>query len=728
MVLKTNTMYILSGVPGSGKSTFLSRNVKEGNIAKNMIVSSDKLRKKILGKKYSLINDELVEDLSSHADETVFNIIEKTLNEKCKEHLTCFVDATNTTEIDRARWARIAKKHNMSAEVLIFDESIETCIERNAKRDRQVPEETIQRFSEKLERKSLLPYHTITSDELIQFTPKNQINGEKLDIIGDVHGLYTEMIAFIKELGYTIQEDVATHPDGRKLLFLGDLVDRGPDSIKVLKFLYKNVKAGHYSIQGNHEVKLINNFYKKEKGLAPTGSVAVLKTFIEFLKEIPEKLHKSYIKFLEELPVYYIIDGKHVCVHANVMEFNPLTTLRTDMLYGSTRVYQKVNADTDKAYQKLFDKGINKYSLIRGHVPQTSKQKNVLSLEEEQCFEGYLACLRLDLGITQRYKTEFNYEKVKKETLLLRKMNKLEKEGLVSYSEDDTNLLRIYKYSKQVFFKNLWSKDQALLRARGLVLDVEGNIVQNPFTKVFNYGENGTGLDMKDKREVIAVEKLNGFLGCISKHPFKQDLLITTTGSFSSDFVGYIKDFVDAKVKGNLLKYFALHGNKTLMFEVIHPNDPHIISYNEKDQGLWLIGARELNSDSVELKEAELDSIASILSFRRPQHFRTTLGELKEIVRNSSLEGYMVRDTADEKTLLKFKTPYYLTTKFLGRMGESNIKFMFGNPYKFKEKVDEEFYPIVDAVVKNVELNKFLEMENTERVSFVRELINDLRG
>ena len=737
--LKTNTMYVLSGLPGSGKSSFLKNNLEKKIIKKNMIISSDKIRKKILGKQYSSKNNELILNLSGEADGAVFSILESVVNEKAKEHLLCFIDACNVTETDRARWARIARRHNMSVEVLIFNESIETCLERNSQRDFNIPDEHIASFENKFERTSILPYQYITSDSVIDFIPKNEIEDVKIDIIGDVHGLYKEMLLLLNKLGYQIVNGIAKHEDNRKLLFLGDIVDRGLESIETLKFVRANVKAGHLAVLGNHEIKLINNFYKREKGEAPHGSAAVLKTFVDFLREIPEKNQKEYIQWLEKLPIYYVVKTEKenfVCLHGNIIHFDERTTLRTDMLYGSTRAFVKVNEDTDKAYQKLYNNKVNKYTLIRGHIPQISEQKNVMSLEEQQCFEGYLTCLRLDTYLKHfskekaivRLKTDFNYEKVRKNTYIFKKMNSLIEEKLVVANEDESKMLKIFKYTKSVFFKNLWNKDKALLKARGLVLDIEGNIAQHPFTKVFNYGENDAGLDMSNKKEIIAVEKLNGFLGCISKHPFKNDLLITTTGSFDSDFVGYIKDFLDAKIKGNLLKYFALNGNKTLMFEVIHPKDPHIISYKEEDMGLWLIGARGLQEYEEELSEVILDNIAKTLSFKRPKWFKTTLGELKEMVKVSDLEGYMVREVSDtEKILFKFKTPYYLTTKFLGRMSNDNIKFMFSSPNKFKEKVDEEFYPIIDMITKKFSVEEFLSYENLEKISILRDMINHSR-
>lgn len=731
MKLKTNTLYILSGLPGCGKSTFLKNN--NHLIEENMIVSSDKLREQILGNVYEINNGNITKDLSAEANGTVFSIMEEIVEQKIKEGLTVFVDATNVNDQDRIRWIRLAKRYNANYEVLIVDESIEVSKERNAKRERFVPESCIDGFEERFNRTSHFPYQLIKSDDKIEsFEPLNQIENHKIDIIGDVHGLYNETLELLAQMGYTVNNNIISHPDNRTLVFVGDIVDRGTQSIEMLKLLYENRKE-HFMVLGNHEQKLINNYKHFKNQEPPFGSPAVLETFSEFLK-LKESDRAMLITWLESVPTYYVHKNIAI-VHGNITYFDPLKTLRSDMLYGNCRDYKREKEDTDKGYQELFDKGLNKYTLIRGHVSKKSIQKNILSVEEDQAFGGNLTGLRLETYLETedfeksvfRLKTNFNYKNVEKTTALSKNIQQGITDKLITFKEDDLKLLKIFKYGKQVFWKNLWNENPALIRARGLVLDITGKIVQHPFTKVFNYGENDAGLDISDDTEVIAVEKENGFLGCITKHPYKEELLITTTGSFDSDFVGYIKDFITPTVKKNLFKFLS-RNNLSLMFEVIHPDDPHIIKYEEKDQGLIFIGARGKNETDEELDEETLDNISKEIQIRRAKHFKIKFGELKKLVLNSNIEGYMVRNSITNKTLLKFKTPYYLTTKFLGRMSDGNISFMYKSPEVFKEKVEEEFFPIVDILIKNIKKEDFLSATKEDKVLMVRNLIDKLRS
>ena len=89
----------------------------------------------------------------------------------------------------------------------------------------------------------------------------------------------------------------------------------------------------------------------------------------------------------------------------------------------------------------------------------------------------------------------------------------------------------------------------------------------------------------------------------------------------------------------------------------------------------------------------------------------------------------MVRDAATNETLMKIKTNYYLVTKFMGRMGPNMVEKMYKNPEQFKANhVEEEFYPIVDTITKTISKDDFSKLEQTERVDFVRNIVNDLRN
>lgn len=730
--LKLGKLYVISGLPGSGKTSLLK------HVPADMIVSSDYYRKVLAGSKISIDQFGMYESLSEESNNAVFKIINTIIEEKCRLGLTCFVDATNLTDSDRNQYIKIAKQYGMDYEVLIIDKTAEECKINNKNREKRVPEYVIDKMDLEFERTSEFPYQLITEEVEINFI-ENRIEEDHIDIIGDIHGLKDYLDSLLIKLGYTFNDSTISHPENRKLLFMGDFIDRGPDSIEVLEFVKMAVDNGHYALLGNHEQKLIMSYKQAQANMEINGGIAGKITLSEFMK-LSEKKRNSLINFLKSLPFYFVhMPSKTLFVHANISYANLLNLTKSEAIYGSVRRAERAvkgsePKDTDKMYQELFDLGINEYSLIRGHIPQISEQKNVLSLEEEQAFEGFLVAGRFNNHSVEeivKVKSDFNFEEYIKDNKLIGFEN-LITDKLATKQMDSTGNLAIYKYHKKVFFNALWGKNDLLLKSRGLVLDLAGNVIQHPFDKIFNYGEPykdmKTGFDIPDSEEVIAVEKYNGFLGNIGLNPFTKKLLFTTTGSFNSDFVGYIQDFVDSKLTGKLLK-FLNKNPMTLSFEVIHPEDPHIIKYNDQEMGLVLIGARGLNFNDISKTENELDLIAEELGFMRPKWFEIPFGELKNIVENSELEGFIVRRKCPlQIPLLKFKTPYYLITKLLGRMVDSKIKFMFGSPNKFKETIDEEFYELVDLITSRFTLDYFLSISNEEKIPLVRDLIKELRA
>ena len=735
MKLKTGVLYLMSGIPGCGKGKILSRSIDNSNVTEEMIVSSDKIRTNVVGKLFSFRGDKIHSRIHE-GDSAIFEILEKVVSEKLKEKLTVFIDSTNISDKERSVFVNLAAKYGVETHIIIVNTPFEECIKNDREREVSVGFNVCEKFGERFQSNSKFPYTVVSNEEIIELIPNAKIEEEALDIIGDIHGLYNEFILLIRKLGYSIENGIPTHPEGRKLLFLGDFIDRGPDSLKMFRLVRDSVLSGkHYSVSGNHEVKLLRNLQSDPKNIR--GSFAVISTYLNFIQNMKQKEIEKSIDFLKRLPGYYIYKDI-VFAHANIGFFDFRKTPFSELVYGNS----KDDVDSDKEYQELYDRGINTYTLFRGHVFQISPQDNVFSLEMGGCFEGPIALLPLDkfinLGEKRKsfekslvtLKTDFNFSKVTKNSLLTQ-FRQLEKEKLVKAHFDESGLLKIYKYSSSVFYNNLWDKGgYPLLKARGIVVDISGKIVQHPFDKVFNYHENGAGEDIPMNEEVQYVQKLNGFLGNIGFNPFTKKILYTTTGSFDSPFVQYIKDFIDRELENKLKKFFAKN-KVTLSFEVIHSEDPHIIKYPEHMFGLHLIGIRGLSPKDKNWEETEVDRVAEELGFRRPYHGWKKLGDIIGELRTLKDEGFMIRKrNKEDKTtdiVLKMKSPYYLTSKFIGRMGLGQIKFMFANPETFKSKIgDEEFFPLVDKIVAISSIEEFSNMEKNKRITFVRGIVNSL--
>ncbi len=82
--------------------------------------------------------------------------------------------------------------------------------------------------------------------------------------MGDIHGELSALQDLVRHLGY---DEDGRHPQSRTLVFVGDFVDRGPDSPGVVSLVQRLVESGHASaIAGNHEINLLRHDPKDGAG------------------------------------------------------------------------------------------------------------------------------------------------------------------------------------------------------------------------------------------------------------------------------------------------------------------------------------------------------------------------------------------------------------------------------------------------------------------------------
>jgi predicted kinase len=757
--LEMGWLYILSAPPASGKSTFLRNN----NIDESMVVSSDELREKYVGVGYGIDEQGIYNSPLHSSDGAIFNVLRQILELRLKENLTTFLDATSVKDSVRKDYVKIAKDLGVKTKVLIFDTDMETCIKQDKGRVNRVGENVISHFFESFDKESRFDFELINSKTKINFIP-NKLNGINFDIIGDTHGFYSEFLEFSKELGYELKNGLLVHPEGRKMLFLGDFVDRGQKSIEMLQLVHKNCTfGGHKAIVGNHENKLINFCKNLKKGKAIVSSRSAAETAMAFAK-LEKKEQDTLFNFLNDLPHYYVQD-EFAFTHAGIKFFDPCSTPRSFCIYGDQK--NRKDNEADSIYHKLKEVDTNKYFLIRGHNQLSDvKQTSVITLDNNIGFVGgTLNAIKLEdamyrkrldnnadlKDLIQRKEVFFDYNFHLNEKFALQtSFSNLIKKGLANKKIDDTGFLSLYKYSKSVFFNQSWSEDEALLKCRGLVLDLAGDIVVHPFDKVFNYCEPNhlkeeTAKNVSNNDEVIVVDKLNGFLGLITKHPYKKNqLIINTQGTFEnfrssqgdelieSKYAKYVKELVQGDMYGKFLKYLN-NNNVTLMFEVIHPEDKenHIVKYDKDMEGLHLIGVRENTFEGKVYTEEKMDDIGKEINCKRVVGYKKmTFGEAKKIIDVAENEGSMIRDAKTQEYLCKFKTPHYLIIKFLSRMGKTQFNKMYDNPKEFKKhiNVEEEFYPLIDYFTQYVEKETFYKYSEAERKSMVRKAIEHMRN
>ena len=140
------------------------------------------------------------------------------------------------------------------------------------------------------------------------------------DIIGDIHGEYDTLVSLLTELSYEEKAGVWQHTD-RKVIFLGDFIDRAPKQKAVLDLVMPMVKAGHaLAVMGNHEFNALAFHTQTLDGrawLRPRNNKNI-KQHIAFLNDYlgkPELLEEA-LEFFWSLPMWLELDGLRI-IHAS---------------------------------------------------------------------------------------------------------------------------------------------------------------------------------------------------------------------------------------------------------------------------------------------------------------------------------------------------------------------------------------------------------------------------
>lgn len=267
----------------------------------------------------------------------------------------------------------------------------------------------------------------------------------------------------------------------------------------------------------------------------------------------------------------------------------------------------------------------------------------------------------------------------------------------------------MFKYTREVFYKNLWHVSPVLREARGIVfaLPPEGGvqIAALPFTKVFNIGENGTTLEMERVYEVYA--KINGFMATLSRNPITGKALITTTGSFDSPYVTMAEEKLGIKNGDSLPEWFD--GHYSAMYEIVHENDPHIVS---EQLGAHLLAHRDIHGDQIGVLTNNAELFIGDL----------TGGQIMEVADTLEREGFMIYDE-ETNFAAKLKTRYYRTKKFLMRVKGDKLRLIWDHLEGAKLAFsDEEFWPIFQKLRTATTADEFIALDEQDRRVFLESL------
>lgn len=276
--------------------------------------------------------------------------------------------------------------------------------------------------------------------------------------------------------------------------------------------------------------------------------------------------------------------------------------------------------------------------------------------------------------------------------------------------------LFILKYKHEVFWEGKWN--EFLRECRGLVVDKNYNVVIRPFTKVFNWLEQGATYDFS--RPVWAEQKINGFMAAATYVPQYDKVIVSTTGSLDSPYTKMATEmFAQTRVIEQIMERTYYRACTTFLFEIVHPDDPHIV---KEDVGVYLLSSRNTVSFADAARSHlpdTLDRIAGDFRCHRPMWSITNFGNIVEEAKTAQHEGWVVfpYDDPYRDPGLKIKTPYYKTTKWFARMNPEKFRKQLQNVNQLKKEVDEEFFGLIDKIAEAPD--QFINLNEQDRISFV---------
>ncbi|HEY6492770.1 MAG TPA: polynucleotide kinase-phosphatase [Trebonia sp.] len=393
-------LVVLVGVTGSGKSTFAREHFKPTEV-----ISSDYCR--------GLVADD---ETDQAATPDAFDVLHYIAGKRLAAGRLTVIDATSVQPEARKPLVDLAREHDVLPVAIVLDLPASACEARNRSRpDRNFGPHVIRRQHaalhrsvRNLRREGFRAVHILRSEAEIAdvtlartrlFNDRRDETGP-FDVIGDVHGCLSELLALLEELGYRVTADGdgrpvnATHPDGRRVIFLGDLVDRGPDSPGVLRLAMGMVAAGTaLAVAGNHEDKLLRALRGRNVRVSHG-----LETTLEQLAAGPTEFGAAVETFLDGLISHYVLDsGRLVVAHAGLsqrLQGRASGRVRSFCLYGQT------TGETDEYGLPVRYPWAEDYRgramVLYGHTPVPAAEwvNNTLCLDTGCVFGGSLTALR----------------------------------------------------------------------------------------------------------------------------------------------------------------------------------------------------------------------------------------------------------------------------------------------------------------------------------------------
>ncbi|WP_183602180.1 polynucleotide kinase-phosphatase [Paenibacillus phyllosphaerae] len=415
---------LLMGPSNSGKSTLLARLVEEGVLLQTEVVSSDQFR--------MLVGDDVYIDWRGRpkheADilyndyqrisEQAFAAMETILRMRGGLGKLSVVDATHLYPDDRRKYIDLAHRLDLPVVVVALDVPEEALLKRDAGRAEPRGKQRVKQQAHQFKRtvrglkeEGFDSVYILKDAQLPELRFERRSNpllkeiGPGIDIIGDIHGCWDEMIELIGKLGYVPgEEGLYLHPEGRKLVSVGDVMSRGPQSIRTMMFWQQHVEAGAaYMVDSNHGWKIARYLSGRDVSLSH-GDERVADELAQLAQEHGSEAASQWRQrmshFLLEAPSHLVFTKngvRHVVVaHAGIRDeaIGKQSKRISDFCrYGDTDGFDAAGKPVRKEWYAHHNTG---ELIVWGHDPrvQPAVVNHTINIDQGVVFGGQLTAYR----------------------------------------------------------------------------------------------------------------------------------------------------------------------------------------------------------------------------------------------------------------------------------------------------------------------------------------------
>ena len=661
-------LFITRGLPGSGKTTFL-----DTFGLTPYTVSPDSLRLMMSGPVLRL-DGRL--GIDQRHDRQVWRQLNETLVERMARGELVVVDATHTTARYYRDYAELARKHRYQLYVIDFaNVSLEVCWQRNNQRPayKQVTRSVMERMYEQLQDCQLPKGYTVllpeqVADQLTQ-PPLELDQYRRIHHLGDIQGCYQPLAEYFQRFGLH---------DDEFYIFVGDLLDRGPDNDKVLAYVCQQLvgRPNVLFIEGNHDLYIWQWLSRQSiRSREFTGRTQPQLERADIDKRAVSNLVRSFRDMVE-----YTYHGRRVLVtHAGLSTVPDQPVLLASQQYISgVGMYDEVGAVDDAFVAQTAD---NTYQ-IHGHrnaqAYPTAYNQRCFNLEGKVEFGGHLRTVQLTpdgFVVTEISNAKPGLQLHPENIALVRS---LQRNRLITERQLPDNI-NSYHFKPQVFYGQKWTEQT--MRARGLfVHGLTNEIVIRAYDKFFNIGERPdtqlAALQQRLQFPVTAWVKENGYLGLVGYNAVTDQLVFASKSTTESDFAHWFRQAFVRLYRQHLtaIKQYLSEQQVCLVCEVILPQqDPHIIDYQSDEIVLLDIVRRQ--AEFARQSEAERRAFAKSIGLTCKQRaavchdwaefcqwYDSVQGMDYHYSQNQSdrpiyIEGFVLEDAAGWQ--VKLKLDYY---------------------------------------------------------------------